>query len=86
MERPLSFIYAWIAKVSLKVWGVLLAVGVFLAWLAKFRYDAIKLGEQRIKDKVRAKTEKVHEEWSEIDRSDPSLDDALDELQRDRRN
>ena len=59
--------------------GLSLAAGIALL---KIRSSYIKEGENKLRDKINKDNERIQNEWSKIDNSNLSVDDAVNSLRK----
>jgi hypothetical protein len=67
-------------------WVVTAIVKAVLEWLTSLwvrlqqKYQNIEQGREEVREQVRKETEKVENEWKNIDRTDISVDTAINRL------
>lgn len=65
-------------KFAVWIIGALAVLGAIL----KYGYDKKQEGARDLRDKINKETQDVEKKWTDIDRSNASVDDALDRLSR----
>lgn len=70
------------SKAGAYVLGALAVAGAVL----KYGYDKKQEGSRELRDKINKETADVQQKWDDIDRSNTSVDDALDRLSRNSKN
>lgn len=67
-------------------WAKVVAVGAILlallGALLKFGMDKKAEGARDLKDKINEKNQKVQDDWDQIDRTNPTVDQSLDRLRK----
>lgn len=65
-----------------KIGVYVVLIGTALASLFVYGQNKKRQGASELRDKVNKESENVQRKWDEIDRHNPSVDDALDRLSR----
>lgn len=63
---------------------IIVAAGL-LAWYFRSIIKARNEGRKEVQDNIKKETQRVKDEWSKIDNSDVSIDDAIDGLRKHKR-
>lgn len=61
----------------------LIVAGMVIAAVLKYGHDKKEEGEANLRNKINKETQDVKDKWSEIDRDNRTVDDALERLSRD---
>lgn len=61
-----------------------IALGI-IVWILQIKWDARKKAKKEVIDSINKETQRVRDEWSKIDNSDVSIDDAINGLRKHKR-
>ena len=79
------WVFSLFSNFWIKIRVIFFVVTGALFFLWEFRRRAKKQGSQEAMDKVNKETQRVKDEWSKIDNSDVSIDDAINGLRKHKR-
>lgn len=79
------WVFSLFSNFWIKIRVIFFVVTGVLFFLWELRRRAKKQGSQEAMDKVNKETQRVKDEWSKIDNSDVSIDDAINGLRKHKR-